>query len=171
MDLSNTRMLETMGNWKLFFIEGNPKFKGQKDVIISFITKDNINDLIKDNNMGNINVLSIDIDGNDYWVWEAMECKPELVIIEYNNSISLTECRAIEYNAEHLYKDDDYFGATWTAYKKLGEKKGYHLVDSNRLNMFFVRQDLINKISPIRDGLPQTVCGHPHNSIGKWIEL
>jgi len=100
-------------------------------------------------------LLSIDIDYNDYWVWKAIiNYNPRVVIIEYNASVPYTESRVVPYDPSHVWDGTDYFGASLLALKKLGESKGYTLIgtDNSGVNAFFVKSDIIKDIIiPIED--------------------
>ena len=95
---SNTRFLLRKDNWRGLVIDGSPTnvssirrlpefWQHELTAVASFITRDNINDLFRDAGYtGEIGLLSIDIDGNDYWVWEAIEVvSPVIVVVEYNS--------------------------------------------------------------------------------------
>lgn len=70
-----------------------------------FIKKDNINQIFADNNFtGEIDLLSIDIDGNDYYVWEAIDIvSPRVVVIEYNSKIPPTCEWIMPYCEQHIW--------------------------------------------------------------------
>ena len=87
-------------------------------------------------------LLSLDIDGNDIWVWESMEVyKPKAVLVEYN--YSLKESLTIAYDPKHRFMRDNYYGATAAALCKLGSAKGYVLVGfTPHNNLLFLRTDL-----------------------------
>lgn len=117
----------------------------------SWITKDNVNRVIEENGVtGEIDLISIDIDGNDYWIWEAIDVvNPRVVLIEYNASFGRERSLSVKYdpNFETLKKHSSrwYHGASLTALTKLGKRKGYALIgcESNGVNAFFIRTDLI----------------------------
>lgn len=160
----NSHCLFHMG-WSGLWIEGSPKsceqvkrlFKsvvnnGRLKVINSFITKDNINNIIKGAGYsGEIDLLSIDIDGNDYHVWEAIdEVTPRAVIIEYNAKFP-PDCEwVMPYKSDYVWDGSDKQGASLKSYELLGIKKGYTLVGTNfnGINAFFVRSDLIGDKFP-----------------------
>jgi hypothetical protein len=112
------------------------------------VVKENINQILADNGLsGEIDLLSIDIDGNDYWLWQAIDIiRPRVVVIEYNASLgavhSLTMPYDPEMNAHHL--GGFYHGASLAALTKLARQKGYILVgcESAGVNAFFVHQDV-----------------------------
>jgi hypothetical protein len=113
-----------------------------------FATRDNINELIEDTGglQGPIDLLSIDIDGNDYHLLEAITVvAPRVIVIEYNAYIPPPVLWVMEYNPSHIYDEGStYFGASLKSLELLGRKKGYTLVGCNLvgLNAFFVRTDL-----------------------------
>jgi hypothetical protein len=114
------------------------------------VTTENINQLLSTNNMtGEIDLLSIDIDGNDYWVWQAITViNPRIVVIEYNPSFGPSASITVVYdpNFDRFAKHPTgyYHGASLTALAKLAQEKGYILAgcDSSGTNAFFVRQDV-----------------------------
>ena len=117
-----------------------------------WITKENINDIIEQTGItGEIDLLSIDIDGNDYWIWEGIDViKPSVVIIEYNASFGLERSLSVKYDPQFDISNHPtrwYHGASLTALTKLGKRKGYSLIgcESNGVNAFFVRNDLMQQ--------------------------
>jgi hypothetical protein len=110
------------------------------------VTVENVEALFGDHDMeGEIDLLSIDIDGNDYWVWKAVESvRPRVVVIEYNATLRPPLSLVIPYDAEFRWRNDSYFGASLKALEKLGTDKGYRLVGCtlSGVNAFFVRDDL-----------------------------
>lgn len=114
-----------------------------------FVTAENINQLIADEGVnGEIDLLSIDIDSNDYWVWHAINVvNPRVVVVEYNASMGL-EPVTIKYDPDFHYQGTHqkyslYYGASLSALAKLGKEKGYILVgcDLHGHDAFFVRND------------------------------
>jgi len=89
-------------------------------------------------------ILSIDIDGNDYWVWQAIEnYRPRIVIIEYNSAIDIAVPRVQPYG--QAWDHSSGYSASLSALEGLAEKKGYRLAhtESAGVNAFFVREDLV----------------------------
>lgn len=123
---------------------------GRVKTIHAWLTVENINQLLLANGMkGEIDLLSIDIDGNDFWIWKAVEVvQPRVVVIEYNASLGPHKSLTIKYNPTHSKLDFHplgwYHGASLTALTKLAKVKGYILVacESSGVNAFFVREDL-----------------------------
>lgn len=127
-------------------------------IIPQAVTAENINHLLEKNKFINeIDLLSIDIDGNDYWVWRAITAiNPRVVVIEYNASLGPTAAITIPYDPQFTRFTIDptgmYHGTSLAALEKLGAKKNYTLVgcDKSGVNAFFVRHDLMNeKITPL----------------------
>ena len=120
---------------------------GALRVAHEFITKDNINRILTDNNIkGEVDLLSIDIDGNDYHVWKEIEviC-PRVVVIEYNAKIPPACEWIMPYCEDHMWDGGDKHGASLLALSKLGIEKGYTLVGTSMsgINAFFVRNDCL----------------------------
>jgi len=102
---------------------------------------------------GEIDLLSIDIDGNDYWIWEAITaCQPRVAIVEYNWILGAQRAVTIPYTPTFSLRDVDvkgYRGASLAAMVHLGTKKGYRLVASERVNAVFLRNDIAPEIPAI----------------------
>lgn len=172
---SNTENLIVNFGWSGLLIDGSQealddtksryKSYGISDdkvkALCSWITKDNINELFAKSGMdGEIDLLSIDIDGNDYWIWEAIDnINPRLVVVEYNASLGKNKNLVMPYDEKHFnrFKFESlglFYGASIGAFNYLAEKKGYSLVccESSGVNAFFVRNDLLDnnfiKITP-----------------------
>ena len=144
---------------------GNPKV--EKPIFKhEFITVDNINQIIKDAGIkGEIGLLSIDIDGNDYWIWKAINIvSPQVVIIETHNEFGLNDI-IVPYDPTYIYpgKHPVYHGASPIAMTKLAKKKGYRLVAANELgfNFIYVREDLGCDFLPAVS--EESLLGHPSN--------
>jgi len=141
----NTRYLIKKSGWKFLHMDGGENLPNS--IKREFITAENINDLFKKYEVPKeFDLLSIDIDFNDYFVWKAIkDYNPRVVIIEYNSSIPPTESKVIRYEAKRRSDGTNYFGASLLALSKLGKTKGYTLVacDSKGINAFFIRDDLI----------------------------
>lgn len=157
---SNTHFLLLQG-WNGVFMEGSSEYvaqiqekfaspisEGRLKVVNAFITRENINDLMQENGaakIDEIDLLSIDIDGNDYYIFEAISCiHPRVIVVEYNAKFPPPARWIMPYNKEHVWDGTDRQGASLQALADLGEKKGYRLVATNLngINAFFVRNDL-----------------------------
>lgn len=119
---------------------------GQLKFLQAFITRENINELfIKCGFEGEIDLLSIDIDGNDYHVWQAINVvNPRVVVVEYNAKFPPNLDWKQAYNKRHIWDGSDWHGASLKALELLGRKLGYQLVGTGFTggNAFFVREDL-----------------------------
>lgn len=91
-------------------------------------------------------LLSLDIDGNDWWVWRAIRSRrPRVVVIEQNSALGATASLTIPYDPAFRWSGSDYFGASLLALERLGRAKGYALVgsESSGTNAFFVDRELL----------------------------
>lgn len=132
-------------------------WKNKLKVGFEWITKDNINDIISKYKFNNdIGLLSIDVDGNDYWIWKAIDTiNPIIVIIEYNslfgkkNKISVPYLEKFERYSAH--NSGLYWGSSISALIEIGKIKGYTLVGGNSagVNLYFVRNDRKNTLKEV----------------------
>jgi hypothetical protein len=155
-------------------------------VMKKFIDKDNINDVFKlYNNF--IDLMVIDTDWNEYYLFEALKLNPKVICIEYNAHIPPPTKLTVPYNPEHKYLWDgsNCFGASFQALYDLGKSKGYQCVGCSiaGADMFFVRNDLVDKLwlngyvhlyderlyKPPRFNLEFNL-GH-QSSPGNWVKL
>ncbi len=143
----STQMVEQA---RRFYREHLPEDPERVRCLESWLTPENINQVLGDAGFrGEIDLLSLDIDGNDYWVWKAIDgIRPRVVVAEYNASLGVDEPLITQYDesfsrfAKHPF--GWYHGASLPAMERLGRAKGYRLVgcDSMGFNAFFVRSDL-----------------------------
>ncbi|MFA7681908.1 MAG: hypothetical protein WCX61_02660 [Candidatus Peribacteraceae bacterium] len=142
----NTRYLWKKHRWKGLLMDGDHE-NSSMNLHKEFITAENIESLFAKYEVPRIfDLLSIDIDGNDYWIWKAItHYEPRVVIIEYNACFPWQESKTIPYDASFVWDKTDYYGATLQALVRLGETKGYTLVatDSCGVNAFFVQNELV----------------------------
>ena len=155
---SNTRFLVTNDHWRGLIIDSSERAIEELKrwrawelydltAVQAFITRENINELLTQHGInGEIGLLSIDIDGNDYWVWQAINViQPVIVIAEYNHRFGPDRAVTIPYDEKFDRKEAHpsklYFGASLKALCKLGKAKGYAFVGCNGVNAFFVRAD------------------------------
>lgn len=125
----------------------------------AWITAENVNTLIADYKFnGDIDLLSLDLDGMDYWIWKALTCiRPRVVMLEFISLWGSDKAVTVPYNpAFRLNWDREpwYCGASLAAFVKLGRERGYRLVGTNRFgfNAVFLRadtgQDLLPEVTP-----------------------
>lgn len=165
---SNTRFLLQNNNWSGLILDSSREyverikaeplyFRNNLRAVCAFIDRDNINNLLTDNGIsGDIGLLSIDIDGMDYWVWEAITCiSPRIVICEYDSLLGPQRAVVTPYNKSFdrlkAHYSFLYGGASIVALSILAKKKGYSLVgsNSNGVNAFFVRNDVLGSLKPL----------------------
>ncbi|MEO7317558.1 MAG: hypothetical protein ABIZ56_01075 [Chthoniobacteraceae bacterium] len=158
---ANTRFLLTNNNWSGLILDGSDDAIAsiQRDPIYwrynlkaaqAFVTRENVNSLIESHGLsGEIGLLSVDIDGVDYFVWEAITVvQPALVIAEYNARFGPERAVTVPYDAAFqrgkAHHSNIYYGASLAALVGLGKRKGYAFVGANSAgnNAFFVRRDL-----------------------------
>ncbi|NOS81153.1 MAG: hypothetical protein HOP32_06170 [Nitrospira sp.] len=187
---SNTRFLLMHNNWTGLVIDadqGNIDKIRQDEIYwrynlkaeCSFVTRDNINALLKRNGLdGDIGLLSIDIDGNDYWVWEAIETvKPYIVVVEYNARFGPDRAVTVPYDEKFTracaHYSMIYYGASLSALVALGARKGYDFVGANSAgnNAFFVRRDLRPSSLPVRTAAEGFVASQFRESRGENGQL
>ena len=157
---ANTRFLLINNNWSGLVLDGSEinisKIKKNEiywkhDLIAksAFITAENVNQLIEEEGIkGPIGLLHIDIDGNDYWIWKAIEVvDPSIVIIEYNSLFGSEKAITIPYNKDFdrtsAFYNNLYFGASLLSLCDLGEEKGYSFIGCNSAgnNAFFIKKE------------------------------
>ena len=157
---SNTRFLLQNRNWRGLIMDGSPDvvFAVKEDgvawrhdltILPAFITRENINELISGAGFGgDIGLLSIDLDGNDYWVWEAIHAvRPIICICEYNavfgDVYPISTPYDPSFDRAKAHSSYLYFGASIVALRSLAARKGYRFVGttSGGNDAFFVRED------------------------------
>jgi len=166
---ANTRFLLTQGGWSglvmdaseahVHAIRSDPiSWQHNLKARQAFVTRENIDGVLAEEGLsGEIGLLSIDIDGNDYWVWEAItSVNPAIVVIEYNARFGSERAVTVPYDPEfdraRAHPSMVYYGASLRALWRLGARKGYDLVGCNSAgnNAFFVRRDLRPAALPAR---------------------
>lgn len=167
---SNTAMLHDKYKFQRFLIEGNPNAKNNttnEDIIHELITPQNINTILdKAGCPMHVDLLSIDIDGDDYWVWKAMKHQARVVIIEYHPAIPNDNAIAIipsqtdisSHNVSYPFPNtytkktnrgtrlNGYYGANLKAMFKLAKSKGYEFCTTIADNAIFVLKDEFPKL-------------------------
>lgn len=149
----NIRDLESFFRTLPFNIISFPKFE------CSYITKENINDLILKNDMqGEIDFLTIDLDGIDYWVLKSIETvKARVILVEYQDALGPDKSLTVPYSPDfdfHKFKvnqmDFNYMGASLNAFVKLLKQRGYKLIGCNTggWNAFFLLEGLVDDFFP-----------------------
>ena len=164
---ANCRFLMMNRNWRGLVMDGSDAHMAfvrseacywMYDVTAkaAFVTADNIDALITEAGFaGPLGILSIDIDGNDYWIWERIgSVDPAIVICEYNPILGdrypIVVPYADDFTRFASHHSGLHFGASIAALRHLAERKGYTFVgtNSNGINAFFVRSDLAGSVLP-----------------------
>lgn len=167
---SNTRFLTLHDRWKGLVIDSNSEnvesirkdpisWSNHIEAVHSLVTQENINDILTQFLRlypdKTIDLLSIDIDGNDYWIWEAISTvTPAIVVVEYNALFGLNPW-TIPYNQSFNRSNSSqpfsYYGSSLLSLTDLGAKKGYTLIGCVAAgnNAYFVKTDALRSTFPI----------------------
>lgn len=165
---SNTRFLLMNNHWIGLIIDGSKQYmdsvrnsdlywRHDLTAVDAWIDRDNINQLINNAGFyGDIGILSIDIDGNDYWVWDQIEViNPVIVVVEWNSVFGDKHAITVPYDPgferEKKHYSCLYWGASIRAFEHLANRKNYALICSNSAgnNLFFVRKDRIGRLKQL----------------------
>jgi hypothetical protein len=185
---SNTRYLLTNRNWRGLLIDGDKKnldavfddalgIRHDVQVSANFITSSNIQSLIDTAGFGqHIGLLSVDIDGVDYWVLEAITTTADIVVVEYNDAFGdmpLSVPYDPAFRREVAHWSNSYYGASLAAFKHLLAKRGYVFVGTNRAgsNAFFVAGAHADRIPSLVQSVRSWPCRFrdTRNANGKLI--
>jgi hypothetical protein len=156
----NNTLYLLLAGWQGLWIDGNDtnavsinrQFgsfvqSGKLTFLHRFVNRDSINEIIEKGKFsGEIDLLSIDIDGNDYWVWEALsQVQPRVVVVEYNAVFRPPIAVVADYEEDFVWDGTSYYGASLKAFESLASQKGYVLVGCSLsgINAFFVKRDLV----------------------------
>lgn len=171
----NTALLVKRARWSGWMIEGNPtraaalarnyrRYRKRLRTIQRMIDADNVRALFEELGVPNeLDLLSIDVDGNDYWVWRALgEYRPRVVVIEFNIAYPPPALWVMAYDPEHRFDDTSHYGASLASMCELGKQLGYALIgsDCNVVNAFFLRDDVLAK-SKFERVRPEDVYHYP----------
>ena len=144
--------------WRGVMVEGDPDFAAAARenyracpnvrVQQAFVTRENAAALLDQTGADReADLFSIDIDGNDYWIWDALEdFRPRVVVVEYNDFFG-EKAVTIPYDPQfrHRAKTPRYYcGASLAAYVRLARRRGYALVGGESCNAFFVRKEALH---------------------------
>ncbi len=166
---SNTKFLLWNNNWSGYVLDGSAKniarLRASRWLWLydlrseaRFIDKNNINGLLKKANFKDVGLLHIDLDGNDYWVWEALDLSalnPSIVVLEYNSVFGSDRAITVPYQKDFFrtarHHSNLFWGASLKALVLLSEKKGYAFVGCNSAgnNAYFVKKDQLGKLKRV----------------------
>ncbi len=170
----NTANLIVNHGWNALLFDGNAKlvdagrqyygrhpdtFAYPPTFVHAWVTRENVNRLIGEHGFhGEVDLLSLDLDGVDYWIWDAIDVvQPRVVVAEiqclWGSERSVTVPYDPQFRSEHVHGFGVYSGASLLAFVKLGQRKGYRFVGVQRLgfNAFFVREDLAGTLLAAAD--------------------
>jgi hypothetical protein len=165
---SNTRFLLLNDNWRGLVIDGDARniervraqeyhWRHDLTATCAFVDRDNVNGLFREHGCsGPIGLLSVDIDGNDYWVWEAIDSvEPVVVVCEYNAVFGATHALSVPYDPgferTRAHPSNLFWGASLKALCLAAERKGMAFVGANGAgnNAYFVRRDRMGPLRPL----------------------
>ena len=189
---ANTRFLLQNNNWSGLVMDGSEEniafikndeiyWKYDLAAIASFVTTDNINQLLADAFFsGEIGLLHVDIDGNDYWIWQAIDViEPVIAIIEYNSLFGPERAITIPYDPSfsrfEAHHSGLYAGASLAALCDLAGEKGYAFIGSNSAgnNAYFVRKDCLGELRElsVAEGYVSSKFREHRNELGELTYL
>jgi hypothetical protein len=132
-----------VSNGRRFFANNKDTFLYPPKFSQAWITAENVNETLRANGLsGEIDLLSLDIDGMDYWVWKAMTViEPRVVVCETHNAVPVGRAVTVPYDPSFVCTSENYRGASLEAMCRLGREKGYRLIATHRFgfNAFFVK--------------------------------
>jgi hypothetical protein len=165
---SNTRFLLVHDNWRGLVMDGGDAHEAflkrtgldwRHDIEgkTAFVDRDNINGLIRSAGIeGDIGLLSVDIDGNDLWVLEAIDVvSPRIVVVEYNSNFGPEAAVTVPYDPlferARAHWSQLYWGASLAALDRVAQRSGYVLAGGNSAgnNAFWVREDVAAQLKPV----------------------
>lgn len=156
--LSNTRYFINDCDYESLLIDGDGR--GNMEIKEHFIKRENIIEILNFYGTPKIfGLLCIDLDGNDIYVLEEMLSvfSPTVIVAEFNGKFSPHESVAIQYDENHTWQDDDYYGFSFAAGVKMGKKFGYTCIFQNdNMNMYFVKNEALAKSLNIEEGELET---------------
>ncbi len=160
---SNTRFLLQKDNWSGFVMDGSKEcisrlksssffWKHDLEAKSVFITKENVSELLAPyvQKWGGLGILHIDLDGNDYWIWEKLDLKPSILILEYNSIFGIDRSITVPYNASFYRTDVHYSNLYWGSSLKslydISISRGYKFIGCNSAgnNAYFVLEENMN---------------------------
>lgn len=130
--------------WAGVFIDGK-EYPPSFDIRREFITALNINQLMAKHAIPtDVDFMSIDVDGQEFWIWMALAARPKVLITEINGGFDIDSSKTIQFDINHRWDGTLYHGASLRAFHKLAQAKGYTLVWGNGVNAMFVQDAFIS---------------------------
>ena len=164
---ANTRFLLANNNWRGLILDGSDDnmncvrqselyWKHDLTAVTAFITPSNINSLIADHKFGpKVGILSVDIDGMDYWVLEAIQVQADILICEYNSVFGpvakITVPPNDSFQRSTAHHSNLFYGMSLAAATDIASQKGYDLVGVNSAgnNAFFIHRSVASPFKPV----------------------
>jgi hypothetical protein len=178
---ANIRHLYDKYNCECLYFEQNRRTKKKSDPLyikqikLEAITASNVNDIfLKYEVPEDLDVLVIDVDGQDYWIWKSLNYNPKILLIEFNPTLTIEEDKVMHYDESH-YKWRNgkclYYGASIGALKKLGIEKGYSLVYKTARNLIFVNKEFMDVDISLKKLHPEPLddFGRKYIEEQKWV--
>ncbi len=171
--LSNVRHLKERHGFELKLFDGDNH--GNDEVIEAWLTPENVNKVLRSHGVPDEPaIISIDIDGYDYWIRKAMTFRPALYVMEFNGTLEPTRSVTVPYDPNWRWKDGDgnYFGASWSAIRQVNEEDGYvYWGQCACLNAFFIRADLVTPNVTLGSDAPPPVARYHRLVRGEWADV
>lgn len=170
-----TRRLVEQEGWDYLWMDRKGNNVGIIDRVQ--VTAANVNQLFKQHAVPReLDLLVIDVDGIDYWIWQALKYQPRVVVIEYNGYLPAHACRTVPNNPSFRHKRTTWYGASLGALIKLGCEKGYTLVycEANGINAFFISSRIVplEQAAPLETLYrPVRVPVFPVDLESQWVEV
>jgi len=189
---ANTRFLLVTRNWSGLIMDGRPDLEAlirtdpifrrhELKVRSAFVTAENINVLLVEAGFGEkMGLLSIDIDGNDYWVWKAINfVSPTIVVSEFNSIFGPSNPWTVPYDPNfcrsRYHHSNLVYGSSITSLCDLAEEKGYAFVGCNSAgnNAYFVLKDRLNGLRALtpEEGYVESKFSESRDEEGRWTFL
>jgi hypothetical protein len=172
--LSNTKQFRNEG-WTGILIDGQPF----PNVHQHYVSAENVIDILKRHKCPEeFDLLSIDVDGNEFWILSELlkQFKPRVIISEYNSEFGGS--KAIEYDPKFTFKATDHYGYTFEAGLKLADRFDYRVIFQNsNLNMYYLRKDEMDD-PDMKIDVPHDIhlwwrhnTGGQTDTNGKWVDI
>jgi hypothetical protein len=133
-------------------LEERYRYSSRVRTVCEFVRPDNLDELVAASGLTTLGVMSIDVDGNDFYIWEALRIRPAVVIVEYNGSIPLNKV-AVQPLSDDPWDGTNYYGCSLEALKVLAKRKRYRFVHTELTgtNAFFVADEFQDAFADIQE--------------------
>lgn len=142
---------------RAFYAKHPDTYRVGPALVTEWITAENINDILSRHGyQSDIDLLSLDMDGIDYWILREITLRPRVVVLEFNNRVPADIAVTVPNDPSFVaaggaWAGDGFFGASLAAFEKLMSGRGYRLVGANRpnTNAFFLREDVLPEMQAV----------------------